>query len=502
MGQLNDLRPHQVKALDGLKEAIRAGKRRPVLQLPTGAGKTVIAAHIVHGAMAKGNRVAFIVPLLNLIDQTFERFTQNGIDPADIGVIQGDHEWRRPQAPVQICSVQTLARRGMPEANVYVVDEVHVRSDVLWRHLMSESAPQVAIGLSATPWTKGLGKVFDDLIRPISMQQLIDDGYLSKFRVFAPTHPDLTGIKTVAGDFHEGQLSERMSQPKIVADVVSTWLARANGAPTLLFAVDRAHAAKLHEEFERNGVVSTYVDANTPREERADLGKRFNAKEIQVICNIGTMTTGVDLDVRCIVYARPTRSESLYVQSIGRGLRTAPGKEECLILDHSDTTLSLGMVTDIDRAELCSGSKDKASEKEEKERKVPAPRECPSCACLVPVGHRECPACGREMKIISNVVTLDGELVELGGKKGKTKKPEPVLARLWDMGKQEVWSQILDEQINRGKQDGWASHLYKSIFGVWPRGLTKKRKPSSFELRGWIRSRNIAYAKSKAVKNG
>ena len=127
---LKPLRPHQVQALDALKWSIVEGDRHPMVQAPTGAGKTVLAAHIVAGAHAKGNRVAFCVPSISLIDQTFERFVENGIDPADMGVIQADHPWRRAHAPIQIATAQSLARRDRPDADVIVIDEAHVRHKV------------------------------------------------------------------------------------------------------------------------------------------------------------------------------------------------------------------------------------------------------------------------------------------------------------------------------------------------------------------------------------
>lgn len=130
MSALAPLRPHQVNALDGLRDALRSGDRRVVLQAPTGAGKTVIAAHIVAGCLERRKRVVICVPMITLVDQTFDRLIENGIDPSEIGVIQADHPLRRPHAPVQIATPQTLSRRELPICDVVIIDECHVRHKV------------------------------------------------------------------------------------------------------------------------------------------------------------------------------------------------------------------------------------------------------------------------------------------------------------------------------------------------------------------------------------
>lgn len=500
MTALTRLRPHQQNAIDGLRQSLRTGHRRPMLSLPTGSGKTVIGAHIAAGAQAKDKRVGFVVPMLNLVDQTFDRFVENGIEPSDMGVIQADHDWRRPHAPIQICSAQTLARRGMPDVDVLIVDEAHIRDAKLHSWLASEAAKSViAIGLSATPWAKGLGRVYDDLIAPISMRELIEQGELSSFRVFAPSHPDLSGvtIDPKSGDYQIGDLSERMSEPRLVADIVSTWLDKAENHPTLCFAVNRAHAALLAEQFEKSGVPTAYVDAYTPREERAEIAKKFQAGEIKVICNIATMTTGVDLDVRCLILARPTKSEILFAQIVGRALRSAEGKDYALILDHSDTHLRLGLVTDLARQELDDG-KPGAGEAKRRGRAIGLPRECHSCGYLVPAGETVCQHCGAELKKAPHVVNLDGELVELhtqrGAKTGKASARDTLLT----MGEKRLFAQLEHVRRARGRSPGWAAHTFRDITGVFPRGLngTSPEAPT-LELLSFVRHKDIAFAKSR-----
>ena len=197
---MNELRPYQQKALDDLKLSIGRDKhRRVVLQAPTGSGKTVIAQHIVQGALAKNRRICFCVPALSLIDQTVEYLWSQGI--TDIGVIQGNHEHTRRQAPVQVASVQTLLRRDLPDVDVVVIDECHVRFEFYERWMaMPEWQNIPFIGLSATPWARGMGKLWDDLVIATTTKDLIRDRYLAPYRAFAVDHPDLTGVRTVAGD--------------------------------------------------------------------------------------------------------------------------------------------------------------------------------------------------------------------------------------------------------------------------------------------------------------
>lgn len=495
MSSLRQLHPHQSHALDLLRTSLRTGHRRPLLQAPTGFGKTVVGAHIVAGIHRHAKRVAFCVPALSLVDQTFERFRENGIDPVAMGVIQGNHPYRRPHAPIQIATAQTLTRRDLPEVDYVVVDEAHIRHKVYDRW-MAEQPGTVFVGLTATPWSAGLGKLYDDLLKPTSLAELIAGGYLSTFRVFAPSRPDLSGVRTVAGDYHEGDLEVAMNKTKLVADIVDTWLARADGRPTLCFATSRKHAKAIHDQFEAVGVPVAYVDANTPRDERDDIGRALARGEVKVVCNIGTLTTGIDWDVRCIILARPTKSESLFVQIIGRGLRTAAGKDHCLILDHSDTHLRLGMVTDIDRDELDTG-RGKVATAAKREKRVPLPKCCASCAALMPVLSTVCPACGAEQPKTTGVTMIDGELVEVGSAVEGKPARESVLGRLQQQGKVAVYGQLLCMAHERGHKDGWAAHKYREIFGVWPRGLAGSLYDPTPELMSWIRHRNIAWAKAK-----
>lgn len=487
------LRPHQASAIDRLRSSLGSGKRRPVVQAPTGYGKTILAAAIVEMALSKGSRVVFCCPAVNLIDQTVEKFYAEGI--SDVGVIQADHPMTDWSKPVQIASVQTLERRGRPNAQLVIVDECHRMykfmsdwmSDPEWRETPF-------IGLSATPWTVGLGKLYDDLVVASTTADLIRDGFLSPFRVFAPAHPDLSGVKIVAGDYHEKQLSEAVNRDAIVADIVSTWQRLGEDRPTLAFGVDRAHAKHIQTDFELSGVPCGYVDAFTDRRDRENIRRQFERGELKVVASVGCLTTGIDWDVRCIILARPTRSEMLFVQMIGRGLRTADGKTDCILLDHADNHARLGFVTDIHH-ETLSVRKPKA--KSDAKKKTPLPKECAECSFLMPARTRNCPNCGRERLQQSMIETREGELAEMEAASKRPRRNE----RQYTMAEKQVWfSGLLKIGEERGYKPGWAANQYREKFGVWPQYLDKVAAAPTSEVRSWVQSRLIAYAKRREAE--
>jgi superfamily II DNA or RNA helicase len=485
---VKELWPHQTRAIDLLRGSLVQGKRRPILQLATGAGKTVIAAAIFRMAREKnpGVRLLFVVDAISLIDQTVKAFYAEGLH--SIGVIQADHMMQDWSKPIQIASVQTLQRRQMFNADIVIVDECHRQNR--WLHEVMASADWADvpfIGLSASPWSRGLGNVYDDLLIPVTMKELIDAGFLSPFRVFAAAHPDLAGVATVRGDFHEAQLSAAMSEGGLIADIVQTWKKMGEGRSTFVFCVDRAHAKKVQQRFLDNGIGCGYIDAYTEPHDRNEIRRKLESGEIKVVANVACLTTGVDWPfVSCVVLARPTKSEMLFVQMIGRGLRDHPGKSDCLILDHADNTLRLGFVTDIHHGELCTAKK---GERSKIEAKAVLPKECPSCSFLKPPKVHECPSCGFKPERRSDLEEADGELVEVNPSAIKLSRDE----------KQRWYSSLLGIARDRGRSNGWVAHTYKRKFGVWPRGLSEFPIPAAGDVIGYVRHCDIAFSKRKQV---
>lgn len=477
------LRPHQTKAIDLVRNSLGKGFKRIVCQAATGFGKTLTASKIIEGALAKGNRVIFTAPAVSLINQTVDAFESEGI--RDIGVMQANHPRTDPLAKVQVCSVQTLARRDIPAAALIIVDECHLRAKVIEK-LMRERQDVFFIGLSATPWAKGMGLLWQDMVTPCTILDLIDGGFLSQFRAFAPDIPDMSGVKITKGDYSEAGSAEVMEGTALMASVVDTWLEKGENRPTLLFAVNCAHAAQLHAAFERAGVAAAYVDAYTDVVERQFIERQFRAGEVKIACSVRTLTTGVDWPVSCIIDAAPTKSRMLHVQKIGRGLRVNEGTEDLLILDHAGNSLRLGLVTDISQSTL---DKTKPGEKQKPEGKEKLPKECANCAAL----HTglTCPFCGHERKPVAGVETVDGELIELTPAKPKSEQASKE-------EKQAFYSKALWMADNRGYKPGWAANLYKKKMGCWPRGLSETPSEPDQSFLNYEKSQRIAWAKRKA----
>jgi DNA repair protein RadD len=492
MSALLPPRPYQQRGLEELRRALMSGWRRPMFQMPTGAGKTRIAEEIIHGALAKGKRVAFVVPALSLIDQTVRSFEAEGIHA--LGVLQGIHPRTDRDQPVQVCSVQTVARRKRPDVDLVIVDEAHQMHKEIFRW-MKDCPNLIFIGLSATPWSRGLGKYYDDLIITATTRELIDAGYLSPFKAYAPSEPDLAGVRTVAGEFQRDELADAMDRPAITGDIVETWLKRGEDRPTIAFAVNRKHAQHVAERFESAGVAVEYLDGETSREDREGIFGRFKSGETKILCSVGVLTTGFDADVRCIIDAQPTKSRILFVQKLGRGLRTAPGKDHLIILDHAGNHLRLGMVTDIGQDRLDDGKERQNASQRTRERGEPLPKLCEDCKAVVPRAARECPSCGAPIQARNEVEAIDGDLVELGARRAGAR-------HLSIEDKAAFYGELRGYAAVRGfsNPDGWCAHKYKEKFGVWPNLPSIRTAPPrapSEATRGWIISRNIAWHKAK-----
>jgi superfamily II DNA or RNA helicase len=451
------LRPRQAAALESVRAAMRDRHKRIILQAPTGMGKTLMAAHMITGMVNRGLRLLFVMPALGLMDQTIEAFRREGI--LDVGVIQANHPMTNPNAQVQIAMVQTLSRRPLPDIDFIIIDEAHEQFDWLNERLDSAWAGTTAIGLTATPWARGMGLRWTRLVIAATIPQLVADGHLTPMKVWEPSRRiNRKALPVRQGEFKEHEAAAEMQKPAIVGDVVDTWRKRGSIGKTLMFCVNRAHARAQADAFANYGVRFGYIDANTPADERRVIIDQMLLGEIAGIASVGTMIRGIDTDVRCIIDAQPTKSLMRHVQKLGRGIRTADGKTHCVILDHAGNCYELGLPEDIVIKELDTHKPGERGETVD-QRKQPMPRICQNCAAIVSSAATRCPNCAQEMPPRRDPLhSQAGELVPFGSDEDGAESRIDWYRSFRAIARDKEFSNPL----------GWAANQFRDKFGVWP----------------------------------
>jgi len=494
----DSLRPYQTNVIAEIERNIAAGERRILLVAPTGSGKTVIAAEIIRHFTQRCRPVLVLAHRLEIITQTSTKLQRCGVGH---GIIKAGFS-PRPMERVQVASVQTLWVRAMrsdamplPPADLLIVDECHHATAMTWHKIIEAYPGAVLIGLTATPCRgdgRGLGGIFKSMIECPQVAPLIEQGYLVKTRVYAPVDPDLRGIKTQAGDYVETQLAERMDKPKLVGDIVTHWHKYGDRRRSIVFACSVGHSIHIRDEFIKSDVRADHLDGETPKDERDAILARLESGEAEVVTNCMVLTEGFDCpDIGCIVLARPTKKMGLYRQMIGRGLRPADGKPDCVILDHSGAVFRHGLPEDHVEWTLDPDRRAEAPAHVARlERHAPALLECSQCSGLR-LGGKPCPNCGfLPQRQPSNVLVADGELGLVQGGRAKS--------HTYDAEERARWHGMLVYIASeRGYQPGWIAHKYREKFGAFPRwNSTPWPIPPTPEVRSWVRSRQIAYAKS------
>lgn len=492
------LRAYQTAAIESVRTALARGERRALLVLPTGAGKTIVASEIIRRGVERRRRALFLAPRRELVYQTSDKLSALGVPH---GLLMAG-EGRTLDVPVQVACLPTMHSRvcrgsmRAPRAEIVIVDEAHASMGRMAQAVLDLYPDAVQIGMTATPARsdgRGLGELYDTLVEGPSVADLTRDGYLVPVRYFAPSTVDLEGVRMQAGDYHQGDLSARVNTPKLIGDVVSNWLRIAADRKTVVFAVDRAHAMALHEEFTRFGVRSEYLDGNTPNDDRKAILGRVRSGETQVLCSVDVLSYGWDEpSVSCGIIARPTKSIARYLQAAGRILRPFDGKSDSILIDHSGVVSELGFVDDPQPWSLDGKSKIQ-ERKSEKAREEPRPITCGDCGAEFKPASK-CPECGAECthKAKRAIEAHEAELVEFARQKlADTTR--------FGLGKQAVYSQLLGFAAERGYSSGWAAHQYREVFDVWPKGLVRESQEPSQAVRSWCMHRLIRFAKSRKV---
>ena len=486
-----ELRPHQIEVVNKIDQGFLDGHRAQLLYAPTGFGKTEVAIQLMQNISKQYKRVAMVMDRIVLVNQTSTRLARYQIQH---GVMQSDH-WRyRPTERIQICSAQTLEKRdNFPDLDYLIIDECHVQRRSVVKFI--EENPELrVIGLTATPFTAGLGDVYSHVVGASSTESLIDNGWLMPMKIFISKEIDMTGVTKVAGEWSQDQVTERGM--KITGDIVTEWIKKTNeifGGPkkTVVFCAGVAHGRDLEQQFAKQGYnfksISYLEEDDYKREIIEDFGKPDTSIHGLIATDI--LTRGFDVpDVLIGVSARPfSKSFSSHVQQMGRIMRPAPEKTFGVWLDHSGNYLRFRGDWDklftegVTELECGSGEKAKKepTDKEKKDSK------CPACGGLWVAGELNCVHCGHT-RPIRGIASVPGELQELFPSQNSTA-----------VANKTFYSELLYYSRMRGYKDGWAAHKYKEKFGTFPPRGDPTPIPVTQKTVNWIRSRQIAWAKSQ-----
>lgn len=488
-------RVFQERAHELLRQGRRAGHKNQLMMAPTGAGKTYLGLRIIHEALQRGKRAIFVCDRTTLINQTSEVADSYGLSAHS--VLQANH-WRYdPAMPFQIASAQTLARREWPGAEVIVIDEAHTQMTVWTEHIQTCAAS--VIGLSATPFSPGLGKLFSNLVNATTMKELTDAGVLVPMKPFTCTRANMAGAATAGGEWTDQAAEERGMA--IIGDVVTEWSKYGQGRKTIVFGSTIKHCEEICRQFNEAGVMAAVFTSLTTAAEREQLLKEYRKPDsaLRVLVSVEALAKGFDVkDVGCVVDCRPLRkSLSTAIQMWGRGLRSSPetGKQDCILLDHSGNIVRFAddyskiFYEGLDA--LDAGEKlDKSIRRDDEEKEIVA---CPSCG-FKPFGRR-CIACGFQPARAALVEHEVGEMREVF--LGKTKLADD---------RRHLWEQVATYARAHSaaeRQRGRASHLFKDMTGSWPpRDWDIETTPNVVITRAVlnkIRSMNIAFSKRRAA---
>lgn len=400
--------------VDDVRQQILAGYRRILIQLPTGGGKTAVASYIISQTVIKGNRAMMTAHRSEICSQISDTMNLFNVP---YGLIQAGESMNLKQ-PMQVASILTLRNRiaKIPVPKILVVDESQHSTSKTWKEVIDFYAEQgvIILGLSATPKRlsgESLKECFDVMVQGPSIKELIDMGALSQYKYFAPSVGiDTSTIKIKCGDFAKDELEIAINKNTITGDVIAHYKRLIPGKRAIVFCVSVAHAKSVAEQFNANGIPAEFIEGSMRKESRKATFNRFRSGGILVLTNVEIAGEGVDIPaVESAILLRPTMSESLYLQQVGRALRIDPDNPDkvAIILDHCKNVFRHGL-PDAPREWTLDG----IQKRKKGEASTVGIRYCPSCyGALSPVPI--CPYCGHVFEVTARQLAEEaGELTE------------------------------------------------------------------------------------------
>lgn len=465
--------PWQERAVEELREGIRRGHVRQVLVAPTGGGKTIVGSHMLRACADKGNSATFLVDRIALVRQTSAALWQFDITH---GVAQGPNTNNRRE-PIQVCSQQTVEKRGFfPEMSMAILDECHTMRKYTTEFFTNNRIP--LIGLTATPFTAGMGKLYTNVVNVTTTNQLIQEGYLAPLKVYAAKEIDMTGAKIVAGEWTDKAAGERGS--KIVGDVVLEWQGKTEKhfhgpVKTICFSATVAHGEEICRQFQAAGFNFQQVTYRTNPDERERILREFRKEDsaIDGLVSVEALAKGFDVaDIRCGICARPfKKSFASHIQMLGRVMRSFPNKEFALWLDHAGNYLGFydrmvelfqNGVSDLDQGDRLSQPRDEGA----KEKTDFA---CRSCGYVLQPHMTICPSCGLERKRTNAIETVAGQMAMVDGTIENKSAVKPYLENPHAVWSQIVYASLMRKQGDIEKAEKFALAQYRNFYGTWPK---------------------------------
>lgn len=375
-------RPYQMDLIERASARYASGIKSLLVQAPVGSGKTIVSSEIVRRAVARGKRVLFLAHRRRLITQKADKLTAFGVPHA---ILMSGHA-QQTSCPVQVASRDTLLSRAVrndwinpPPADLVIVDEAHRVLGDEYQRLLAMYPDAWHLGMTATPARgdgRGLGAFYQALECCVGIKELIAGGYIVPVKCYAPQNKDA-------------------ARRKLGGDPVATWQRLAAGRPTVLFTSRVAESQAVCAAFNAAGVSAEHMDGNTDDETRDAIAARVEAGLTQVVCNCDVLTEGVDIPcLSCCILLRLAGSYVLFIQAIGRTMRSHPGKSDAILIDHADAVLEHGFPDEDVRWELDpDDTVDRRNRQDKKDGKRSKPIICPKCgfefrAAIV------CPQCG------------------------------------------------------------------------------------------------------------
>jgi DNA repair protein RadD len=455
------LRPYQAQAVEEIRQAYRQRHRAVLFVLPTGGGKTVLFSHITRETAARGNRVCVLVHRAELLRQASAALTSLEVPHGLIAANRGMDLSR----PVQVASVQTLARRlqKLPRDlfQLLVVDEAHHSNAGTWATVLEHFNQARVLGVTATPVRsdgRGLGEWYGQMVLGPSPAQLTDEGFLARARVFAPPGFSANGLRKRMGDFDMRQAAEMLSAGQAMGSPLAHYRQHLDGQTAIAFCCSVAHAEAVAELFNSHGIAAASINGTMDGATRERLLSDLGDGRLKVLTSCALIGEGVDVpSVAGCILLRPTQSVGLHLQMIGRCLRPQ-GDKVAVILDHVGNTQRLGHHLE-EREWTLEGLAKKDREK------APSVKVCPGCFVCLPSAKPVCPNCGHEFAVEKRGLQhVEGELQEVGVQRRQAKR-------------EQAQARTLEDLIAIGKRRGmkypkaWARHVMaaRQTKGQWSR---------------------------------